>query len=81
MAATGLDVFDKTMQNTNTWLRETRANSATACAVRRRRVPEVRENSVSHVLGDKAPVFLDQFCAAAVIRADNRPQVLGINSG
>ena len=41
-------------------------------------VAEISENAVIHVFGDEATVALDQFRAAAVICADDRAQVLGI---
>jgi hypothetical protein len=45
----------------------------------RPRVAEIGEHTVAHVLGDEATVALDQFGAAAVIRRNDGPQVLGVN--
>src|SRR5262249_31370966 len=41
-------------------------------------VAEIGENTVAHVLGDKAAVALDQLRAAAVIGSNNAPKVLRV---
>ncbi len=41
-------------------------------------IAEIGQHTVAHVLRDKAAVALDQFGAAAVIGADDAPQILGV---
>jgi hypothetical protein len=41
-------------------------------------IAEIREHTVAHVLGDEAAIPLDRYCAAAMIGADDSPQVLWI---
>ncbi len=44
----------------------------------RLRIAEIGEHPVAHVLGDEAPIALDQACAAFVISPNDPPHVLGI---
>ena len=41
-------------------------------------VAEIDQHTVAHILGNEPAILLDQCCAAAVIGADDGPQVLGI---
>ena len=46
----------------------------------RLRIPEIDQNSVAHVLGDKPGEARDRIGDAAVIGADNLSQILGIEA-
>ena len=43
-------------------------------------IPEIRKNPIAHVFGDKPATSLDHLRATAVIRPDDRPQILGIHA-
>jgi hypothetical protein len=57
------------------------ADRALRIVLMRLGVAEIRENTIAHVLGDKAAIALDPFSAAAVIGANDAPQVLGVEPG
>jgi len=44
----------------------------------RLRIAEIGEHTVAHVLGHEAAVALDRFGAAAMVGADDPPQVLEV---
>src|SRR5215475_1521761 len=54
------------------------AHSPLCVILMRSRVAKVREHPIAHILCDKSTGLGDLLCAAAVIRADDLAQVLGI---
>jgi hypothetical protein len=44
----------------------------------RPRISKINQNSVSHIAGDKSVKALDNLCDAAMVRADDPAQILGI---
>jgi hypothetical protein len=61
--------LDKTERGTNRALR---------IMLMRSGIAEIGENAVAHVFRDEATIALEQFRAAAMIGADDAPQVLGV---
>src|SRR5262244_2902594 len=57
---------------------EPRANGALGVVLMRLGIAEIGEYAVAHVFCDETTIALDQFRAAAVISADDAPQVFGV---